>query len=369
MKPKVLIFGSSTKLAGSELKILEFIRRFDKDKLSVEAVFLYESEIIDKKIQLLDVKVQCFDIKQRGFIRTLAAIKKHLVKEKYDYIYCFGYKVNFIVRLLQLFNNKTRILTAVESTKKDLNILAALFDKITSFKVSKYICVSESAQKVLMDRNKINKEKTVVIKNGIDLDKFNNGKDKSEVIKGLKLNINEDDFVVGCIGNFRKAKGQDILLEACNKLKKYKDIKYVFVGDGELREDYEKLISNYGIEEKVIMLGVREDIQDIIKIFNIMVVPSRWEGFGLVVLEAMASHIPVIASKVDGLLELVKDGFNGMFFENENSEDLSNKILILKDNKFIRDSLADKAYKYTIKPYDVEIMVREIENFILSENR
>lgn len=369
MKPKVLIFGSSTKLAGSELKILEFIRRFNRDKLSVEAVFLYESGIIDKKIQLLDVKVKCFDIKQRGLIRTLVDIKKHLVKEEYDYIYCFGYKVNFIVRFLQLFNNRTRLFAAVESTKKDLNMLAALFDKITSFKVSKYICVSESAQKVLMERNKINKEKTVVIKNGIDLGKFNNHKDKNEIIKSLNINIAEEDFIVGCIGNFRRAKGQDILLEAYNKLKKYNDIKYVFVGDGELREYYEKLISNYGIEENVIMLGVREDIQDIIKIFNIMVVPSRWEGFGLVVLEAMASHVPVIASNVDGLLELVKDGFNGILFEKENSEDLANKILILKDNKFIRESLTDNAYKYTIKPYDVEIMVREIENLILSEKR
>lgn len=369
MKPKVLIFGSSTKLAGSELKILEFIKRFSRDKLSVEAAFLYESEIIDKKIESLGVKVKCFDIKDKGFIRTVFTIRKHLAKEKYDFIYCFGYKVNFIARLLQLFHSKTKLFTAVESTKKDLNILAALFDKITSFKVSKYICVSESAQKVLMERNKINKEKTVVIKNGIDLGKFNNHKDKNDLIKGLNLNINEEDFIVGCIGNFRKAKGQDILLEACNKLKKYNDIKYVFVGDGELREYYEKLISNYGIEENVIMLGVREDIQDIIKIFNIMVVPSRWEGFGLVVLEAMASHVPLIASNVDGLLELVKDGFNGMLFEKENSEDLANKILILKDNKFIRESLTDNAYKYTIKPYDVEIMVREIENLILSEKR
>lgn len=369
MRPKVLIFGSSTKLAGSELKILEFIKRFNRDKLSVEAAFLYESDIIDKKIETLGVKVKCFDIKDKGLIRTTFAIKKHLAKEKYDFIYCFGYKVNFIVRLLLLFCSKTKIFTAVESTKKDLNILAALFDKLTSFKVSKYICVSESAQKVLMRRNKINKGKAVIIKNGIDLSKFNNPKDKNEIIKALNMNIAEEDFIVCCIGNFRKAKGQDILLEACNKLKDYKDIKYIFVGDGELRKEYEKIICNFAIEEKVIMLGVREDIEDIIKTFDIMVVPSRWEGFGLVVLEAMASHIPVVASKVDGLLELIQDGFNGMLFEKENSEDLSHKILILKDNKFIRESLAHKAYKYTIKAYDVEIMVKEIENLILSEKR
>ncbi|WP_040210453.1 glycosyltransferase [Clostridium polynesiense] len=369
MKPKVLIFGSSTILGGSEIKIFEITKRLYRDDFHVETVFLYESGIIDKKIKEIPVKTQCLDIKNKGFLKTFLSIWQLIYKGNYEAIYCFGYKVNFLVRIIGVLS-KVKLFTAVESTKKDLNILAAVFDKLSSFKVSKYICVSESVRKVLESRNKISRKKITVIKNGIDLNRFNICKTyKDNKINELSINIQAEDFVIGCIGNFRKAKGQDILLEAAYKLKDHPYIKFILVGDGELRIYYEKLIKDYGLKEKVILLGVREDIPELMSILDILVVPSRWEGFGLAAVEAMACKVPIIASNVDGLSEIIQDEVTGVLFEKENSSALAEKILFLKENKFKREDIAEAAYKYTTKEFDIEIMMKKIENLILYEKR
>ena len=111
-----------------------------------------------------------------------------------------------------------------------------------------------------------------------------------------------------CVGEFRRAKGQDVLLRALAVLP---NIRTIFIGGGALLADARVLASELDISDRVIFTGYRSDALSFVKHADLLVVPSRWEGFGLVAVEAAALGTPVVASAVDSLLELVPDHVPG----------------------------------------------------------
>ena len=116
------------------------------------------------------------------------------------------------------------------------------------------------------------------------------------------------------------------------------DAHLVLVGDGPLRKEMELLASKLAIDNRVHFLGRRNDVHELIKMADIYVQSSHWEGFGIAVVEAMAGGLPVIASKVPGLCDVV--GNSGILFEPRNSKQLARYIKAVIDNKELYNSLS-----------------------------
>ena len=118
--------------------------------------------------------------------------------------------------------------------------------------------------------------------------------------------------------------------------------------------DLKELALQYDINEYIYFLGVRKDVLELMRKAFIFVLPSRWEGFGLVLLEAMSVGVPIIATKVGGIPEVIEDGKDGILVEPENPEELSNAILRLLDNKELRSLVSSNAYKKVKGEYSIE---------------
>ena len=237
-----------------------------------------------------------------------------------------------IIKLIYILNVSFRA-DVIHSHDPDLGILL----KFTSFNpvlltihgpafntsqmryYKKLIAISEAVKYDVESRSS---NKCEIIYNGIII---NSVKTSSEISAPDHFNI----ILVGRLDTL--VKGQDLLVKAAHSLvitKGLKNIKFFIVGDGSSRKSLEELIVSLELEGYVFLLGNkdREWIYENLHNYNLFIQPSRLEGFGLTVAEAMAAKVPVIASDIEGPAEILEYGKHGILFENNNYEDLALKI-------------------------------------------
>lgn len=204
-----------------------------------------------------------------------------------------------------------------------------------SFLSDKIVTVSEYVRQYLISEG-ISSEKISAIPTGINPEQFS--PDKAAAVLREELKLSPDTPLVGTIAILRRKKGHHILLDAIPMvLDKIPEAVFVFAGDGPQKQNILNRINELGLFNKVIMLGLRKDIPDILKSIDVFVLPTLQEALGTSFLEAMAMEKPVIGTNVGGVGEVIKDGANGYLVEPNNPEALSDAIIkMLRDKEKAR---------------------------------
>ena len=168
-------------------------------------------------------------------------------------------------------------------------------------------------------------------------------------------------YIVGTIANFYPSKGLEYLVETAEHFKNNDNIVFVIIGDGPERFKIENLIEQRGLHKKVFLLGQIPDAYKLLGAFDIFVLPSVKEGFPWTVIEAMAAKLPVVATKVGAIPEIIEDGKNGFVVGPGHPEQIAAKIQDLLTNKHLRQELGIQAHQTVLFKFSLEKMVREIE--------
>ncbi len=348
------------------MKVLHIINNLNTggaEKLIVDSVPLYIKKGIHTDILLLQDKQTLFRKnleKQNIKIKTLT--KKSLYNpflifkiipylKKYDVIHAHLFPTLYWVVLAKIFSfSKTPIIYTEHSTnnKRRNNFIFKHIDRFIYSKLSKIGCISQGTFDNL-SKHLGSKKKLSVINNGIVLDSFN-----SEEVKRKALDYNfftEDDFTLIQVSSFREQKDQKTLIRSLKILPS--NVKLLLVGDGYLRNENEKLVKDLQLENRVNFLGNRSDIPELMNYADVVVLSSIYEGFGLVVVEGMASGKPVIASNVSGVKEIVEN--YGLLFEVGSEKDLAEQIKSLM-NKEIYHKVSTACEKRG-KEYSIDKMI------------
>ncbi len=210
------------------------------------------------------------------------------------------------------------------------------------------ICVGEKERDLL--KGKYPKKKVVYIPNGVDIEKFSSGNGAKFRKKHL---ISNNDKILLCVSGFYSQKNQLLLVDAFKKvIQDNPDIKLVMIGviyDMQYYEEIQKKISYNNLDDSVILLAnIEFDDNALINAYSacdLFVLPSKYETFGIVVLEAWSAKKPIICAKVGGLISFVKDNENGCFFDENSADDLSDKIKKVIKNKELSKNLSQNAFK------------------------
>ncbi len=182
--------------------------------------------------------------------------------------------------------------------------------------------------------------------NFIDLERFAPDRYDRNAVRA-SLGLTEDRFVVGFVGRLDRPKGADLLVEAAARLpRQERPWCFYLVGDGPQRGPLEARIRRLGLEGTVILAGLHENPAAVLRAFDVAVVPSRREAFGIAALEAMRMRVPVIVSPVGGLPELVRDGETGIVLPRLDAECIAEAIRRLASDEALRDRLARQAFEY-----------------------
>jgi len=170
--------------------------------------------------------------------------------------------------------------------------------------------------------------------------------------------------VVGLIANFYGQKGIADLIQAATEFKNRADIKVVIIGDGMNRAKFEKMISHLNLEDQVFLTGTLENAYRVLKAFDIFAFPSHKEGFPWAVLEAMAAKLPIIATPVGAIPEMITDQENGLIVPVNRPRILGRKILSLIESDRDRLELGIQAHQTVLFKFSQETMLKKIEGFL-----
>jgi len=182
------------------------------------------------------------------------------------------------------------------------------------------------------------------------------GSDKPEILGDNEMNVykkeigvDEGEFVIGMVGRIEETKGQYLLIEAAEKLTKSKiSVKIIFVGHA-MQESYqrklEEMVKARGLENEISFLGFTKNPHRFMQACDVMVLATKCETFGLVVIEAMQVDTVMVATNQCGPLEIIEDGKSGLLFEQGNSADLADKIGYLYEHPVQRRAMATEAKK------------------------
>jgi len=256
------------------------------------------------------------------------------------------YKPDVVMSHLWYSNTISRIVSRICGIKIHLAFEHNVYDLVKTRKMffidrllqglsTKIVAVSETVKESLM-RHRISHNRILVVHNGIDTSRYLNI--QIDKLKG-ELNI-KDEFVYIFIGRFINQKGVDILLNAFVKVK----TGHLFlVGDGTDKDKLQQLAVRLDIQKRVSFLGIRQDIPNLLALADCFVLPSRYEGLPMVLIEAIVSGKAIIISDFESGKELIKDGENGLIVPMENPEMLAQAMFKMQDDKKLRVRLGNQA--------------------------
>lgn len=288
-----------------------------------------------------------------------------LRREKYTIIHTHNSKAGFLGRLAGKIAGAPIIVHTIhgfafhEYERPPRRILFVFLEKIAAHFADKMISVSLPLKEWGLRLGIGRENKYAVIPDGIEIEKYRVNIDL--IKKKEELGIKQDDLVVGMVAKLWEGKGHSVLIDAVPEIiRAVGNVKFLFVGEGYLRRDLERLAMRKGLNEYIIFTGFRSDIPEVTAVFNIAVLASFFEGLGRVLLEAMVLGKPVVATNVGGIPYLVEDGVNGFLVPAGNAAALAGAIIRLLKDKPLRDALGQKARKTVDDNFSAEKMVEDI---------
>ena len=221
---------------------------------------------------------------------------------------------------------------------------------------------NETKRTVLVNNiNLVNENKIKIIYNGLDFT------ESSQLpVKELYKRQN-GEVIIGNASRFSEEKGHEFLIELAQKLK-YQNVnfKLLLAGTGKLEHKYKKLVETLDLSDKVIFMGFVTDMKSFNQNLDIFVLSSHYEGFGFVLIEAMAQEKPVIAFDIGSSAEIIEDNVNGFLIEKFNVKQLAEKVTYLINNKEVREEMGRKGLIRAKEHFSLEKTVSEVEKLIMA---
>jgi L-malate glycosyltransferase len=341
---KIIISIPCLLLGGTEIATLAMIRALIRSNYHVILICYYEHDYsMIKRFESIGTDIKLLNLK-RGGIKSLLKLLFILInlfnKLKPDVIHVQYLAPGMIpIFAAKASGIKNIFATIHASGKAGFGFKAKIMFRISAFLSDHFFCVSKNVEKFWfgetdnrLKQNLFNTDHSVIY-NCVNMALFN-----SDVIPVQIKGLTHDNITIGIIGRVVHLKGHDILLKSISLLiKKYPEIKLLIIGNGDDLKKFQTLSKKLELEKCVIWCGSvePEKLPQYYKAMDIFVMPSRYEGFGLTAIEAMASGVSVIGSNVDGLKEVIgTDNTNGLLFTMGSYKDLSSKIekLLLNTN-------------------------------------
>jgi glycosyltransferase involved in cell wall biosynthesis len=224
--------------------------------------------------------------------------------------------------------------------------------------VDAIIAISEGVRDVLLEGG-IPPDRIAVIPSGIDFSVYEYPASRDYLRK--ELAFKENDYLVGIIAHLADHKGHKYLIEATKILKdEAPRIKLVIVGEGPLRLDLDNQVARSGIDDMVFFLGFREDVPQILASLDLFVLSSIKEGLGSILLDAMASSLPIVATRAGGIPEVVKNGKTGILVPPGDAAALAEAILRLYLDKGIAAQMSKAGHDAVLQKFSAKAMAGRV---------
>ncbi|MEI2771026.1 MAG: glycosyltransferase family 4 protein [Nitrosomonas ureae] len=365
-KIKVLHLISSKAFLGAERVICEIVRKSGSKNTLMAVGILTASEGLDRRfineIHRKDIDIVRFGEGSKLSYTCIKEINQYINRNSINIVHSHNYKSDFYAFLVKIiFREKFRLVASNHTWK--LNTFREYgykwLDSIIMKKFSALVAISSEIKEEMIKIG-VNASKIKVITNGVDCIEFEKAPAKKDARK--KLEVNESDFIIGSVASLTPEKGHRDLLKAFSTIHlSVPQAKLVFIGEGPEREELQNCVLTNGLAKKVLIMGSRDDVRDLYKGFDIFFLASYQEGLPMALLEAMASGVPVIATAVGAIPEVIQNKNNGIIVRPGNIEEMLQAIKIMFLEEELRNLMGEKGMMTVRQRYSSERMLKEYE--------
>lgn len=351
---KILLVIAGLGMGGAEHVVVNLADELVKLGHTVKIAYLTGFVLVSPKSPEIEI-ISIGTIGIENFFKAYFNLRSIVKKFKPDVVHSHMYHSNILSRLLRLTISVPKVISTAHNTNEGgrFRMLAyRLTDSLADISTN----VSEQAVSEFVIRGAVKTGRMIAIPNGIDTNKFYfSSSERDRTRKDLA--VEEKNILLISVGRLNKQKDYPNLLNAVSLLKELRqDFKVIIVGDGPLKSELYSLVKKLSLESYVEFLGIRSDIPSLMSAADIFVLPSAWEGFGLVVAEAMACERLVVATDCGGVSEVV--GPNGLLVEPRNSIVLAQELnTALSMNKQTRLEIGSAARQRIINNYSLDVNV------------
>lgn len=361
----ILLVGTQIALGGAQRLLLDQARWFHSHGHRVTAAFFYDKQDLgaiwrknsDFPLVTLSRIGDAENLLKKvvGLLSGLASLWLLLRRERFDVVESFTYDSNLLaLPLAWLSGVRARVAThhgIIEGSPR-------LVERLHSFLVnvglaSTLVCVSRKVLEQAAAAG-IRREHMTVIPNGIPAGSAGAG-DRAGTRRDLS--VGDEDVLILSVGRLVYQKGHEYLVRAMEGiLREYPGTKAIICGEGPLREQLETLIARLGIRAAVKLPGNRLDIDRFLGCSDIFVLPSRWEGLPVALLEAMDHALPVVATRVEGVEEVIESEAQGLLVPPEDARALKESLRKLIADPALRREMGAGARTRVHEAYTTDIM-------------
>ncbi|PCI14593.1 MAG: hypothetical protein COB71_02630 [Thiotrichales bacterium] len=360
-KIRVLQITHDLQIGGLQQVVVNICRTIDRERFEVVVLCLRELGVLAGDIEMLGVKVILLDQKESGTdYLSFMKIARVLKDEKIDVVHTHNTQPFVEGAIASIFTSVKAIVHTDHARAFPDKRRYMFAEWLVSHLAYKVVGVSAHTTENLHKYEKISKRKLLTIPNGIDETVYDIEIDKNH--KKQELGLDSDTFIIGLGARLIEQKGISVLIESMLKiLKKLPNTKLVIAGDGDYKAELKKLADDLCLTESVLFLGSRKDIPELLKIFDVYALPSYSEGLPMVILEAMASGCPVVATDVGGIGTAIRSNVNGVLVKPRNVEDLAEAIIDLLQDEHKRLKFSDNGKKIFAAEFSARKMIAKYE--------
>lgn len=350
MSKNILYFTRTMDIGGTEKIIMQLCSNF---KYEFNKIIVCSNGGVHVR-ELEKLGIRHYDISDienkniKNIFKTFKQILQIINMEEINIVHTHHRMAAFYISIIRKLRKVIHIHTA-HNTFTDKRKLTHI-----ALGNANIIAVGNNVKSNLVEYYKVKSDKVDVIYNGIEsTDDFK----PIELLNELK---SKGYFLVGNIGRLSEQKGIKYFIEAAKLISEQnKKIKFIIVGNGELELELKKLVNDLSLNQEVIFLGYRNDVPNVIKQLDLIVLSSLWEGLPLVPIEAFMKSKTIVATSVDGTPEIVENNINGVLVKPTNSKELENAILKIYSDKKFKKLLENNAYKTYKDKFNIDSFINK----------
>ena len=353
--------------AGGVDRYLEMLLPLLQDRF--EQVFVCSQNFDANKYQRVAIRTHQLDMVQTfsplRVVKEVNQLRRIIMQEKPDVVYCHSSFAGALGRLAcigmgtKIVYNPHGWAFNMQGGSIFKRWLFLNIERLLAKRTDKIVCISDAEYRSAIENCICDAEKLKIILNGIRIKDV----EQAEPLNRSNIGFSEDEYVIGMIGRLMPQKAPDIFIKAGKLIKEIiPNAVFIIVGDG----DETGWVMNYAKknELKVYITGWSDTPYSYLKIFDVAMLLSRWEGFGLSIAEYMAARKNVIATRVDAIPTLIEDGVDGLLVDVDSPEDVRDKAIFLYRHPQEADDMKEKAYKKALRMFDIQrVGVQHIELF------
>jgi L-malate glycosyltransferase len=357
-----LIDAIETDRAGTEGQIIKLIRNMNTEDFECHLGIFKDSEWINQNKNRFNIfLVGTASLRKFDFFKGIVRLYTYLRDNRIEIVNAY-FPTSITIGVLI---SKIAGVKYIVSSRRDMGFWRTIFItevlKISNKFVTKFLVNSNVVKSNVVFNEYLDSNRIDVIYNGLELPIINENM-KSKLRTQLNIEIN--DYVVGTVANLnREVKRIDVFIQSAKCILDINPkVKFLIVGDGHLRGKHNELAKQLNIDHMVVFLGSVSNPQDYESIFDIAINSSDSEGFSNAVLEYMALGIPTVATDVGGNSEIICNLENGILVPPGNPQKMADAVLILLNNRILRESISFNAKKHARK-FSLSLMVSKHENY------